>query len=71
MDLFFADREVQAEVCGGSSVCTRSSKIYSLNGQILSSCIKSLWEKCFGKNFSVEVNIDEFFHPEAVECQNN
>lgn len=37
------------------------------NGQILPSCIKTS-VKCFGKNFSLDVKIDGFFHPEAVEC---
>lgn len=70
MDLVFADREEQAEVCAGSFLCNRSSRIEFFKWTN-SPLLHKITVKCFKKNFSVEVKIDGFIHPEAVECQKN
>lgn len=70
MSLVFADREEQAEVCARSFVCTRSSRMHSFK-QTNCPFLHKISVKCFGNNFSLEVKIDGFFHPEVVECQKN
>lgn len=69
-DFIFADREEQAEVRAGSFACTRSSGIHSFKWTN-SPFLHKTTVKCFQKNFSVEVKIHGFIHPEAVECQKN
>lgn len=67
MNLVFSDREEEAEVCAGSFVCTRSSRMHSFK-RTNSPFLHKISVKRFGKNFSLDVKIDGFFHPEAVEC---
>lgn len=70
MNFFFPDRGEQGEVCAGPFICIRSSRIRSFK-KTNSPFLRKNTVKCFGKNFSVGVKIDRFFHPEAVECQKN